>query len=60
MMHGSEWTLKYDEPKVETVAREWSQIAIFATSGSSYFNVHSLSCIICIMFVFYDWPFPHM
>jgi len=37
MMHGSEWTLKYDEPEVENVARECSTSDIF-NQGSSYFN----------------------
>jgi len=35
VMHGSEWTLKYDEPEVENVPRECD---IF-NWGSSYFNV---------------------
>jgi len=39
MIHGSEWTLKYDEPEVENVARGRSPSATFSTSGSSYFNV---------------------
>jgi len=34
-MHGSEWTLKYDEPEVENVARGPT---IF-DRGSSYFSV---------------------
>ena len=29
MMHGSEWTLKYDEPEVENVARLRSLSATF-------------------------------
>jgi len=41
MMHGSEWTLKYDEPEIENVALELHPRATFSTSGScsSYFNV---------------------
>ena len=31
MMHGSEWTLKYDEPKVENIARGHSPSATFST-----------------------------
>jgi len=52
MMHGSEWTLKYDEPEIENVALELHPRATFSTSGSSYFNVHSLPCFIC----FVVWP----
>jgi len=33
MMHGSEWTLKYDEPEVENVARGHSPGATFSTKG---------------------------
>jgi len=33
MMHGSEWTLKYDEPEVENVARVRSPSATFSTQG---------------------------
>jgi len=33
MMHGSEWTLKYDEPEVENVARLRSLSATFSTEG---------------------------
>jgi len=40
-MHGSEWTLKYDEPEVENVARGRSPSATFLTENreSPYFNV---------------------
>jgi len=34
MMHGSEWTLKYDKPEVENVARGRSE----AAHSSSYDN----------------------
>ena len=44
MMQGSEWTLKYDEPKVENVH-------IF-NRGSSYFDVVRTTCFIC----FVVWP----
>ena len=32
-VHGSEWTLKYDEPEVENVARGHSPGATFSTKG---------------------------
>jgi len=38
MMHGSEWTLKYDEPEVQNVHRTQPECDIF-NRGSSYFNV---------------------
>jgi len=33
MMHGSEWTMKYDEPEVENVARGRSPSATFSSRG---------------------------
>jgi len=33
MMHGSEWTLKYDEPEIENVALGLCPCAAFSTSG---------------------------
>ena len=41
MMHGSEWTLKYDEPEVESVTRRRSPSVTFSTEGHhiSMFNV---------------------
>jgi len=33
MMHGSEWTLKYDEPEVENVTRGCKPSATFSTDG---------------------------
>jgi len=36
---GSEWTLKYDEPEVEIVARGRNPSATFSTEGHLYFNV---------------------
>ena len=40
-------------PWVENVALGLRTRATFSTSGSSYFNVHSLPCIICIMSISY-------
>jgi len=48
-------TLKYDDPRSKIVGPR----ATFSTSGSSYFNVHSLPCIVCIMSYFYALR-PHM
>jgi len=35
MMHGSEWTLKYDEPEVKNVARGRSPSATFSTATAT-------------------------
>jgi len=35
MMHGSEWTLKYDEPEVENIARGRSPSATFSTATAT-------------------------
>ena len=34
MMHGSEWTLKYDEPEFENVTRGRSRNVTFSTEGN--------------------------
>jgi len=40
MMHGSEWTLKYDEPEVENVARGRSPSVTFLAEGHHIFTSH--------------------
>jgi len=52
MMHGSEWTLKYDELEVENVARECSPSATFSTEGHHISVSHQRPCFIC----FVVWP----
>jgi len=52
MMHGSEWTMKYDEPEVENVARGRSPSAAFSTDGHHISMSHRLPCFIC----FVVWP----
>jgi len=44
MMHGSEWTLKYDEPEVENVARWRSPNATFSTEGHHISMSHERPC----------------
>ena len=39
MVHGSEWTLKYDEPEVKNVARRRSPSVTFSTEGHQVHNV---------------------
>ena len=51
-MHGSEWTLKYDEPEVENVARGRSPSATFSTVGHHISMSHERPCLIC----FVVWP----
>ena len=48
MMHGSEWTLKYDEPEVENVARGHSPSAsaTFSTKGHHMSMSHERPCFI--------------
>jgi len=38
MMRGSEWTLKYDEPEVENVARGRSPSATFSISEAAHWS----------------------
>ena len=52
MMHGSEWTLQYDEPEVENVARGRSPSATFLTGGHHIPMSHERPCFIC----FVVWP----
>jgi len=53
MMHGSEWTLKYDdEPEVENVARGHSLSTTFSTKGHLISMSLERSCFIC----FVVWP----
>ena len=49
MKHGRSCDIEIWWPSVENVAFGLRHRATFSTSGSSYFNVHSLPCIICIM-----------
>ena len=44
MMHGSEWTLKYDEPKVENVTTSRDGISTEAVHSWSYDNT-KLYCL---------------
>ena len=44
MMHGSEWTVKYDEPEVENVARGHSPSATFSTEGHHISVSHERQC----------------
>ena len=48
MMHSSEWTLKYDEPEVENVARGHSQSATFSTGGHHVSMLHERPWFICL------------
>ena len=50
MMHGSEWTLKYDEPEVETVARGRSPSAAFSTEGHQIAMSHERPCFIFLSY----------
>ena len=52
MMHDSEWTLKYDEPEVENVARGHSPSATFSAEGHHISMSHERPCFIC----FVVWP----
>jgi len=52
MMHGSEWTLKYDEPEVENVALGLRPRATFSTDSESVSISHERPCFIC----FVVWP----
>jgi len=49
MMHGSEWTLKYDEPEVENVARGHSPDATFSTKGHHISVSHEWLFFICFV-----------
>ena len=49
MMHGSEWTLKYDEPEVENAHEGAARVRHFQPPVH-YFNAQSLPCIICIQY----------
>jgi len=49
MMHGSEWTLKYDESEVENVARGHSQSATFSTGGHHVSMLHERPWFICFV-----------
>ena len=51
-LHGSEWTLKYDEPEVENIARGRSPSATFSTEGHHISMSHEQPCFIC----FVVWP----
>jgi len=55
MMHSSEWTLKYDEAKVENVARGCSPGATFSATGHHISVSHERPCFIC----FVVWPTNH-
>ena len=44
MMHGSEWTLKYDEPEVENVTTSRDGISTKAVHSWSYDNT-KLYCL---------------
>ena len=44
MMHGGEWTLKYDEPEVENVTRGRSRRATFSTEGYHISVLHERPC----------------
>jgi len=46
MMHGSEWTLKYDEPEIQNVARWRSPSADIFNQRSSYFSVTQMTTLI--------------
>ena len=52
MMHGSEWTLKYDEREVENVALGLCPSATFSTEGHHISVSHERPCFIC----FVVWP----
>jgi len=45
MMHGSEWTLKYDEPEVENVTRG------AATIYDNHVNKNNVEYILCLRHV---------
>ena len=49
MKHGCSCDIEIWWPSVENVALGLRPRVTFSTSGSSYLNVHSLLCIICIM-----------
>ena len=49
MMHGSEWTLKYDESEVENVARGRSPSATFSTEGHRISMSHERLCLTCFV-----------
>ena len=49
MKHGRSCDIEIWWSSIKNVARGRSPSATFSTSGSSYFNVHWLPCIICIM-----------
>jgi len=40
MMHGIDWTLKYDEPEVENVARRCSPSGTFLTEDHHILMLH--------------------
>ena len=49
MMLGSEWTLKYDEPEVENVARERSPSVTFSNEGHHISVLRKQPCFICFV-----------
>ena len=55
MKHGRLCDIEIWLPSVENVTLGLHPRATFSTSGSSYFNVHSLPCIICIIIVTVLW-----
>jgi len=52
MMHSSKWTLKYDEPEVENVARGLSPSVTCSTERHHILMSHEGPCFIC----FVVWP----
>jgi len=52
MMHGSQWTLKYDEREVENVALGLRPRATFLIEGHHISMSHERPCFIC----FVVWP----
>jgi len=49
MMHGSEWTLKYDESEVKNVALGHSPSATFSAEGHHISMSHERPCFICFV-----------
>jgi len=52
MTHASEWTIKYDEPKIENVALRLHPCATFSTEGHRISMPQERMCFIC----FVVWP----
>jgi len=48
-MHGSERTLKYDEPEVENVARGHGPSATFSFEGHHITMSHERPCFVCFV-----------